>query len=51
MLDELFPHQKRALAFMLHRERVGVGGPPGGILADDQVCLLFPSPIGCACVK
>lgn len=42
MLGGLFRHQKRALAFMLHRERAGVGGPAGGILADDQVCLLSP---------
>ena len=38
MVGDLFRHQKRALAFMLHRERAGVGGPAGGILADDQVC-------------
>ena len=37
MVGNLFRHQKRALAFMLHRERPGVGGPAGGILADDQV--------------
>ena len=37
MAADLFRHQKRALAFMLHRERPGVGGPAGGILADDQV--------------
>ena len=42
MIGSLFRHQKRALAFMLHRERAGVGGPAGGILADDQVCLAHP---------
>ncbi len=37
MPGELFRHQRRALAFMLQRERGAGGGPAGGILADDQV--------------
>jgi len=34
---DLLPHQKRALAWMMHRERAA-GKPPvqGGLLADDQ---------------
>ncbi len=42
MAGGLFRHQKRALAFMLHRERPGVGAPAGGILADDQVLCTSP---------
>jgi hypothetical protein len=37
MPGELFRHQRRALAFMLQRERGAGSGPAGGILADDQV--------------
>lgn len=48
MAGDLFRHQKRALAFMLHRERPGVGGPAGGILADDQVRQLFNMEAGVA---
>ncbi len=42
MPGELFRHQKRALAFMLQRERGAGGGPAGGILADDQVPAATP---------
>lgn len=34
---ELLPHQKRGLAWMLHREQAaGKPAVPGGLLADDQ---------------
>ncbi|KAL3158216.1 hypothetical protein ABBQ38_010470 [Trebouxia sp. C0009 RCD-2024] len=37
MTVELLPHQKRALAWMLHREQPGTKPPvAGGLLADDQ---------------
>ena len=33
----MLPHQKRALAWMLHREQDGAKpAVPGGLLADDQ---------------
>lgn len=37
MTVELLPHQKRALAWMQHREQPGTKPPvAGGLLADDQ---------------
>ncbi len=37
MTVDLLPHQKRALAWMLHREQAGTKpAVPGGLLADDQ---------------
>ena len=37
MMVDLLLHQKRALAWMLHREEEGVKpAVPGGLLADDQ---------------
>ena len=44
MTVDLLPYQKRALAWMLHREEAGAKpAVAGGLLGDDQVnSLTFP---------